>query len=106
MEKLGERALLGWLCCALWGTGCRQEAGSQIVSEKDPFLAQREWMVERQLAGRDIVDEQVLRVMRKVPRHRFVPGDQCRTDRSGGEQIPEESPFQRPSRYRLEGRFR
>ncbi|MBX3024278.1 protein-L-isoaspartate(D-aspartate) O-methyltransferase [bacterium] len=30
-------------------------------------------MVERQLRGRDIVDERVLRAMRTVPRHRFVP---------------------------------
>ena len=32
-------------------------------------------MVERQLAGRDIDDPEVLRAMRAVPRHRFVPDD-------------------------------
>ena len=73
MEKRVKGALLGGLFCVLSGAGCRQQAESQITSEKDPFLAQRESMVKRQLAGRDIVDQQVLRVMRKVPRHRFVP---------------------------------
>ena len=32
-------------------------------------------MVERQLAARDITDPRVLDVMRRVPRHRFVPDD-------------------------------
>ncbi len=40
------------------------------------FARQREQMVERQLAGRDIVSERVLETMRKVPRHRFVPRSQ------------------------------
>ena len=35
----------------------------------------RERMVEAQLRGRDIVDERVLRAMKTVPRHEFVPGD-------------------------------
>lgn len=33
-------------------------------------------MVERQLAARGIGDPRVLDAMRRVPRHRFVPGDQ------------------------------
>jgi protein-L-isoaspartate(D-aspartate) O-methyltransferase len=33
----------------------------------------REWMVEKQIAGRGIDDERVLDVMRKVPRHLFIP---------------------------------
>jgi len=33
----------------------------------------REQMVERQIARRGIVDPRVLEVMRRVPRHRFVP---------------------------------
>lgn len=36
------------------------------------FLALREQMVERQLCGRDIVDRDILDVMRRLPRHRFV----------------------------------
>ena len=33
----------------------------------------RQRMVRRQMEGRDITDVRVLEVMRKVPRHRFVP---------------------------------
>lgn len=36
------------------------------------YAAAREKMVATQLEARDIVDPEVLRVMRKVPRHRFV----------------------------------
>ena len=35
--------------------------------------ARRERMVERQIAARGVRDERVLRAMREVPRHRFVP---------------------------------
>jgi len=34
----------------------------------------RERMVEEQIAGRDVQDARVLAAMRRVPRHRFVPG--------------------------------
>jgi protein-L-isoaspartate(D-aspartate) O-methyltransferase len=37
------------------------------------FSAAREWMVESQLKRRGINDLRVLRAMRSVPRHRFVP---------------------------------
>ena len=60
--------LLFWLL-----VGCRQEAQTQLELAGDPFLGERKWMVERQLAGRDIVDQKVLGVMRRVPRHLFVP---------------------------------
>ena len=53
--------------------GCRQDIQPQLEPEKDIFFEQRVWMVDSQLAGRDIVDPQVLRVMRRVPRHLFVP---------------------------------
>ena len=63
--------------CGLLGigllVGCRQDVQPQLEPEKDIFFEQRMWMVDRQLAGRDIVDPQVLRVMRRVPRHLFVP---------------------------------
>lgn len=53
--------------------GCRQDVQPQLEPEKDIFFEQRVWMVDSQLAGRDIVDPQVLSVMRRVPRHLFVP---------------------------------
>lgn len=39
------------------------------------YLQLREEMVEKQLAARGIVDDEVLNVMGRVPRHRFVPED-------------------------------
>ncbi len=39
----------------------------------DPFRSERTRMVERDLKGRDIVDEAVLKAMATVQRHRFVP---------------------------------
>tara|TARA_Y100000588_G_C14106008_1_gene860906 strand:+ start:435 stop:1094 length:660 start_codon:yes stop_codon:yes gene_type:complete len=41
--------------------------------EKDAFAAQRMRMVREQMAGRDISDATVLRVMGQVRRHLFVP---------------------------------
>lgn len=35
--------------------------------------ADREWMVEQQIARRGVKDERVLDAMRKVPRHLFIP---------------------------------
>jgi protein-L-isoaspartate(D-aspartate) O-methyltransferase len=43
----------------------------QPVSE-DPFARLRENMVQTQLKARDITNEQVLEVMQRVPRHKFV----------------------------------
>jgi len=43
-------------------------------SPEDPDRqSERTWMVERQIAGRGITDSRVLKAMRAVPRHRFVP---------------------------------
>jgi protein-L-isoaspartate(D-aspartate) O-methyltransferase len=39
----------------------------------DPFTQARTRMVEEQLEGRDIRSTRVLEVLRRVPRHRFVP---------------------------------
>jgi len=39
----------------------------------EQLRAKRQWMVERDLHRRGIRDEQVLRAMESVPRHRFVP---------------------------------
>jgi protein-L-isoaspartate(D-aspartate) O-methyltransferase len=41
----------------------------------DPFLARRYAMVAQQIESRGVADARVLAAMRKVPRHRFVPGD-------------------------------
>ncbi len=44
-------------------------------TEQDRFQQQREEMVNRQLAARGISDKATLDAMRKVERHRLVPGD-------------------------------
>ena len=41
----------------------------------DDRLAEREWMVQTQLIGRDIEDEAVINSMLTIPRHRFVKED-------------------------------
>jgi protein-L-isoaspartate(D-aspartate) O-methyltransferase len=48
-------------------------AGQQESSQRDAFPIARERMVMEHLAGRDIDDARVLRAMRDVPRHLFVP---------------------------------
>lgn len=42
---------------------------------RDEFAKQRERMVDRQIRARGISDSSVLKAMRKVPRHRFVPDE-------------------------------
>ena len=42
----------------------------------DSFEQQRQWMVDHQIAARDVRDPRVLEAMRQVPRERFVPQDQ------------------------------
>jgi len=46
------------------------------VEEPDRFTALRRRMVDVQIAAREITDERVLEVMRRVPRHLFVPESQ------------------------------
>jgi protein-L-isoaspartate(D-aspartate) O-methyltransferase len=41
----------------------------------DQYQAERERMVEYQIAGKGVRDERVLAAMRKIPRHRFVSED-------------------------------
>ena len=49
---------------------------SEIAAQPDDrFAARREAMVSAQIEGRDIRSADVRRVMRKVPRHEFVPED-------------------------------
>jgi protein-L-isoaspartate(D-aspartate) O-methyltransferase len=47
--------------------------GSMEASPDDRFTAQRNAMVKEQIADRGIADAEVLRAMRTVPRHLFVP---------------------------------
>jgi len=44
-----------------------------IRRKKSGFSSWRQEMVEKQLKGRDIVDEKVLEVMGQVPREEFIP---------------------------------
>jgi protein-L-isoaspartate(D-aspartate) O-methyltransferase len=43
-----------------------------VSQEDDPHIRARKYMVENQLAARDITDKKVLDVMGKVPRHLFI----------------------------------
>jgi protein-L-isoaspartate(D-aspartate) O-methyltransferase len=43
------------------------------MEEKAHYTAERQRMVEQQLAARDIRDDRVLEAFRRVPRHQFVP---------------------------------
>jgi len=52
------------------------QPASEDWQEAERFRRFRHQMVELQLAARDIRDERVLDVMRRVPRHRFVPASQ------------------------------
>ena len=56
-------AVVLWLlACAAWSAGAEQD-----------YPRQREIMVRDQIRARGVQDEKVLRVMREVPRHLFVP---------------------------------
>jgi protein-L-isoaspartate(D-aspartate) O-methyltransferase len=52
------------------------EPMTAATREPDRFTALRQRMVDLQLAARDVTDERVLDVMRRVPRHLFVPDSQ------------------------------
>jgi protein-L-isoaspartate(D-aspartate) O-methyltransferase len=64
-RSLAAAAMLAVAACA---------AGGVRQSTPD-FEAARRRMVDEQLAARDIRDQRVLEVMRRVPRHEFVPED-------------------------------
>lgn len=48
------------------------------ATEQEQFRRERETMVETQIRERGITDGNVLRAMRRVPRHRFVPDQLAR----------------------------
>ena len=49
------------------------EAGRAEAAQERELAHQRALMVDRHVAARGITDERVLKAMREVPRHRFVP---------------------------------
>jgi protein-L-isoaspartate(D-aspartate) O-methyltransferase (PCMT) len=56
------------------GCGDSFDGSDAGVPSSDPTRqTERERMVERQIQARDIKDTAVLRAMRRVPRHLFVP---------------------------------
>ena len=75
-------AIAAWMLCVVMVSGCQESANEaspgtsfpEPMSEADEsrFEAEREMLIN-QLASRGIVDPEVLRAMRAVPRHRFVP---------------------------------
>ena len=54
------------------GAGAREAASDD---DEDPHAAARERMVQQQIEDRGVIDPRVLAALRKVPRHRFVPGE-------------------------------
>lgn len=52
--------------------------GEPLGSGQDRFASARERMVAEQIASRDVRDPAVLRALREVPRHLFVPLDQVK----------------------------
>ncbi len=53
------------------------DAGEQKQA-RDPFANERALMVDRQIRDRGVKDQKVLKAMKKVPRHEFVPDDLIR----------------------------
>ncbi len=86
--------LLGTAGCSGGGHGSSSSetpaslpAGVSVAPAPDPWVAQREAMVERQIAARGVADPLVLEAMRAVPRHLFVPDD-VRPDAYGDFPLP------------------
>jgi len=74
MRKLTPLLAVAVLCLA----ACQEDGavpGPDAANAADPFAAQRQEMVARQLRGpgRGIKDNRVLDAMGRVPRHEFVP---------------------------------
>ena len=52
---------------------CSFASGGDVSRGGQQYKVKREDMVKTQLAGRDIIDPEVLRAMGAVPRHAFIP---------------------------------
>jgi protein-L-isoaspartate(D-aspartate) O-methyltransferase len=59
---------------------CSQKSGPAHAGPAEPYERQQErlHMVSKQIESRDVRDPRVLRAMRAVPRHRFVPQSEQR----------------------------
>ena len=69
---LGSACLLAVACGASSSGTDRGQPIRVEMQDASAIEQQRRLMVERQIAGRGVVDPRVLRAMRAVPRHRFV----------------------------------
>jgi protein-L-isoaspartate(D-aspartate) O-methyltransferase len=54
--------------------GCQKKENQQM-NEEESFTSQRHLMVDSQIKSRGVADEHVLRALKKVPRHKFVPDE-------------------------------
>ncbi len=68
-HRFGFRFSGSLLMLLLWSAG----AGCTIGDDAEAFTKRRHRMVEEQLKARDIGDPAVLKAMKQVPRHEFVP---------------------------------
>ena len=57
----------------LFGVHLQRVAGSMNQGNEDPYFEKRHAMVEQQIVARGVRDSLVLKAMKDVPRHRFVP---------------------------------
>lgn len=78
MHRIKELAILSF---AVWLAACvaassPSEATPTLDTAEQDFAHKRERMVIETIERRGITDQQVLRAMRKVPRHLFVPEDE------------------------------
>lgn len=74
-------AMLGGAGCSAGGDEpkeARMDERQSSVREDPAWTAERQRMVETQLATRDIRDPRVLAAMKRVPRHLFVPDNERR----------------------------
>ena len=62
------------LAAQLLVPGCSDGSGDGLSAADPTRQAERDRMVERQIEARGVKDPAVLRAMRHVPRHQFVPG--------------------------------
>lgn len=65
--------LMMWFVLALVLTSAASSQASPWDSEDDPFVNERNTMVQRQILKRGIETPQVIDAMQRVPRHLFVP---------------------------------
>ena len=64
---------LSQLACQDLGSPTNPAVSDDAGHQQDVFSKERREMVERQIRARGVKDEKVLKAMRKVPRHLFVP---------------------------------